>query len=309
MNFPFISVFIPTYNDQVDLSACLESIRLLNYPKEKIEIIIWDNASADGTAEMVKKRFSEMEKDGWLRLKLIEWNNNEGSYIPYDLALKHLSPQSQYILGLDADVELFESVLISLISAAQEDRVAVVGARSVYYDNPSLTSHGAGLVNRWTGFYGEKDPETSIECDYVIGCCWLLKRGIFESLGGFDPDYYINHWEVDYCLRAKKEGYRILYEPKAIARHKIPPMGTVNPERIYYLYRNKIMLIKKTFHLPAKWLALTCNLTLGLPKAIYDSFRRNKGYDGKEMKMVLRGFHDGWLNRTGSVSVNIDSDR
>lgn len=296
---PHVSLFIPTFNDCTDLLPCLESIRRLNYPKHKMEIIIWDNASADDTVEMVRKRFSEMEKDGWLRLKLVEWAKNEGSYIPYNLALKHLSPQSQYILGLDADVELSENVLISLTSAAQEDRVAVVGVRSVYYDNPSLTSHGAGFVNQWAGLYGEKNPETSIGCDYVIGCCWLLHRGVFEELGGFDPDYYINHWEVDYCLRAKKKGYRILYEPRAIARHKIPLMGTVNPERIHYLYRNKIMLIKKTFHPPGKWVALTCNLTLGLPKAIYDSFRRNKGYDGTEMKMILRAFHDGWQNRTG----------
>lgn len=296
---PHVSLFIPTFNDRTDLLPCLELIRRLNYPKHKMEIIIWDNASADDTVEMVQKRFSEMEKDGWLRLKLIEWNNNEGTYIPYNLGLKHLSPQSQYILGLDADVELSENVLISLISAAQEDRVAAVGARSVYYDNPSLTAHGAGLVNQWTGLYSEKDPEARIECDYVIGCCWLLNRSIFESLGGFDPDYYINHWEVDYCLRAKKKGYRILYEPRAIARHKIPPDGTLNPERLSYLYRNKVMLIKKTFHPPEKWLALTCNLTLGLPKAIVDSFRRNKGYNGTEMKMILRAFHDGWLNRTG----------
>jgi GT2 family glycosyltransferase len=297
---PHVSLFIPPFHDCADLLPCLESLRRLNYPKRKMEIIIWDNASADGTAEMVKKRFSEMEKDGWLRLILVEWSNNEGTYIPYNLGLKHLSPQSQYILGLDADVELSENALSSLISAAQEDGVAAVGARSVYYNNPDLTAHGAGLVNQWTGFYSEKDPEMSIECDYVIGCCWLLNRSIFESLGGFDPDYYINHWEVDYCLRAKKKGYRILYEPRAIARHKIPPMGTVNPERIHYLYRNKIMLIKKTFHPLGKWSALTCNLTLGLPKAIYDSFRRNKGYNGAEMKMILRSVHDGWRNRTGS---------
>ena len=298
-SLPNVSIFIPTFNDSTDLLPCLKSIRGLNYPKHKMEIVIWDNASTDDTVEMVRKQYSEMKKDGWLQLKLIEWAKNEGSYIPYNLALKHLSPQSQYILGLDADVELSENVLVDLINAAQEGGVVAVGGRSVYYDKPSQTPHGAGFVNQWTGFYSEKDPEKSIECDYVIGCCWLLNRNIFELIGGFDPDYYINHWEVDYCLRAKSRGYRILFEPKAVARHKIPSDGTLNPGRIHSLYRNKIMLIKKTFHPPGKWVALTCNLALGLPKAIYDSFRRNKGYDGTEMKMILRAFHDGWLNRTG----------
>ena len=299
MQFPIVSLFIPAYNDQIDLLSCLESLRRLNYPKDKMEIIIWDNASTDATVEMVRKKFVEMEKDDWLQLRLIEWNNNEGTYIPYNLALKHLSSQSPYLLGLDADVELSEDLLVDLLHAAQAGSVAVVGARSVYYDNPSLTSHGAGYVNRWTGLYSDKDSETRIECDYVIGCCWLLNRGAFEKLGGFDPDYYISHWEVDYCLRAKNLGYRILYEPKAIARHKIQAGGKLIPRRIYYLYRNKIMLIKKTFHCPAKWIALACHLALGLPKAIYDSCRRNKGYDGMEIRTILRAVRDGWLNQTG----------
>jgi GT2 family glycosyltransferase len=299
MKFPYSTIFIPTYNDQHDLSACLGSIRLLNYPKQKMEIIVWDNASTDETVKMVRKQYSEMKQDGWYQLKLIEWTKNEGSYIPYNLAQEYLSHQSQYILGLDADVELSENVLVDLISTAQADGVAVVGARSVFYDKPSMTSHGAGFVNQWTGLYGEKDPKTSIECDYVIGCCYLLHRGVFKELGGFDQDYYINHWEVDYCLRVKKKGFRILYEPRATARHKIPFNGTMSQERIYFNYRNKMILIKKTFHLPGKWIALACNLTLGLPKAIYDSFRRKKGYDGTEIKMILRAFLDGCFHRTG----------
>jgi len=298
---PNVSIFIPTFNDLIDLLPCLKSIQNIDYPKDKIEIVVWDNASSDGTGEAVRHLFSELRSAGWADLKLIEWSKNEGAYIPYNLALKHLSPQSQYILGLDADVELSENVLVDLIDAAQKDRVAVVGARSVYFDNPSLTSHGAGFVNQWTGFYGEKDPDTSIECDYIIGCCWLLHRGVFEELGGFDPDYYINHWEVDYCLRAKSKGFRILYEPKAVARHKILPEGTLNPGRIHYLYRNKIMLIKKTFQPARKWVALTCNFTFGLPKAIGGSFMRHKGYDHAEMKAILRGIRDGWLNRTGNT--------
>ncbi len=298
---PYISLFIPTYNDLTDLVPCLESLRHLNYPKNKAEIVIWDNASTDDTVEMVRRQYSEMKKDGWLQLKLIEWKKNEGSYIPYNLVRDHLAPESKYILGIDADVELSENVLIDLINAAQEDRVAAVGGRSVYYDNPSRTSHGAGFVNRWTGFYGEKDSEEGMECDYVIGCCWLLNRNIFNLLGGFDPDYYITHWEVDYCLRAKRRGYRILYEPGAIARHKIPLHGTLNPVRIYYVYRNKIKLIKKTFSTTRKWVALLLHFTFGLSKAVAESFVRNRSFRKVEIKLILKAFYDGYLNKSGKV--------
>lgn len=298
---PNVSIFIPTFNDKVDLLPCLKSIQSIDYPKDKIEIVVWDNASSDGTVEALRRLFSEMRSAGWADLKLIEWNKNEGSYIPYNLVQENLAPETQYILGLDADVELSSNTLIDLVNAARAERVAVVGARSVYYDYPEKTAHGAGFVNPWTGTYGEKDPQDLMECDYVIGCCWLLNRKFFESIGGFDPDYYINHWEVDYCLRAREKGYRILYEPKAVARHKIPLLGTLNPERIYYLYRNKLTLIRKTFRPPGKWLALIFHLMFGLPKAICGSFMRHKGYDHAEMKAILRGILDGCLNRNGKT--------
>ena len=156
-NPPSISIFIPTYNDQSDLLPCLESIRRTDYPREKIEIVIWDNASTDDTAQMVQNRFREMKEEGWLQLSLIQNDKNEGSYVPYNLVFPKLSQQTKYILGLDADIELASDTITALIEAAQEDRAAVVGARSVFYDYPERTSHGPGFVNRWTASYDGED--------------------------------------------------------------------------------------------------------------------------------------------------------
>jgi GT2 family glycosyltransferase len=295
---PLISIFIPTYNDEQDLSACLESIRHLYYPREKVEIIVWDNGSQDNTSEMVRQRYREMTKEGYLNLSIIEHHRNEGSYIPYNLAVSHLSSKTQYILGLDADVELSSDLLSKMVDAARSDQVAVVGARSVYYEKPELTSHGAGFVSGWTARYSEKDSKEQIECDYVIGCCWLFDRTVFEDLGCFDPDYYINHWEVDYCLRAKRKGFRIIYEPRAIAHHKIPLEGAVNPERIYYLYRNKLILIRKNrafFKHPLTTLACI-GLSLG---KLFFLFLSSMG--SFQINVALRGLYDGIRSKTGST--------
>ena len=292
-------MFIPTYNDQTDLSACLETIRLSNYPKEKIEILIWDNASQDDTVPMVRQLYDKMANEGWFNLSLIEWERNEGSYMPYNFALPHFAKKSKYILGLDADVELAPDALSKMINAIQEDHVAVVGARSVYFDQPDKTSHGAGFVNLWTGRYVQKDVRKRVNCDYVIGCCWLFRKGTFEEFGCFDPDYYVNHWEVDYCLRAKRKGYSIVYEPAAIAKHKISHKGTLTLERIYYLYRNKLFLIKKTFPFPQKWISMALYAFISLPKAILDSIIRNKRVCAPEIKTILKAILDGWLGTCG----------
>ena len=299
----FVTIFIPTHNDCLDLSACIESIRCLDYPKQSMEILIWDNSSQDNTIQMVRKQFLKMKEEGWSNLSLIEWNKNDGSYIPYNLGLQHMSPRTEFILGLDADVELEPATLLSLIDACKDDQVATVGARSVYYDFPERTAHGAGFVNLWIGSYSEKDTQKGIECDYVIGCCWLLKKAIFEELGRFDPDYYINQWEVDYCLRAKKNGYKIIYEPKAIALHKIPDMGTRNPERLYYLYRNKLLLIEKNATFLQKLTSLTLYTLFWLPKIIRDSFRVNKRINAEEIKVIMKAIYHGIIGRVGKQKI------
>ena len=302
--YPFVTIFIPTFNDRRDLSGCLESIHRLEYPREKVEIVIWDNASQDNTALMVRHRYDEMANEGWFNLSLIEWERNEGSYIPYNLALPSFSSKSKYVLGLDADVELAPDALMKMINAIQINHIAVVGARSTYFDRPDKTSHGAGFVNLWTGTYVQKDVRKRVKCDYVIGCCWLLEKEIFEKLGCFDPDYYINHWEVDYCLRAKRKGYSIIYEPAAIAKHKISDQGTLTLERIYYLYRNKLSVIKKNAPLPQKWISLALYASIWFPKAILDSIIRNKRVLSPEIRTILRAITDGWLNRGGKRVPN-----
>jgi GT2 family glycosyltransferase len=301
LSLPLTSIFIPTYNDQSDLLPCLESIRRTDYPKEKIEIVIWDNASTDDTVKIVKDRFKEMKEEGWLGLSLIQNDKNEGSYIPYNLVFPRLSEQTQYILGLDADVELAPDTITNLVEAVQEDRVAVVGARSVFYHYPEMTSHGAGFVNQWTASYGGRDTQERIKCDYVIGCCWLLKKSVFDELGGFDPEYYINHWEVDYCLHARSEGYYIIYEPKAVVKHKIPIGGTINKVRLYYLYRNKIILIKKLFPVPQRWIALSFFALFSIPTSIFASIIRNRRLNFEELRFIYKSFVDGFSNIKGKT--------
>jgi len=296
-NLPSTSIFIPTYNDQSDLLPCLESIRRTDYPKEKIEIVIWDNASTDGTVQMVQDQFNDMKEEGWLGLSLIQSDKNEGSYIPYNMVFPKLSQQTQYILGLDADVELAPETINTLVEAAQENEVAVVGARSVFYNYPEMTSHGAGFVNRWTASYGETDARERIKCDYVIGCCWLLKKSVFDELGGFDPEYYINHWEVDYCLHARSERYYIIYEPKAVVKHKIPIGGTISKSRLYYLYRNKVILIKKLFPVPQRWIALNFFALFSIPTSVL----RNRGLNFEELRIICKSFVDGLRNIKGKT--------
>jgi GT2 family glycosyltransferase len=295
---PRVSVFIPTYNDAEPLAACLESLGALDYPRGQVEIVVWDNASRDDTGRRVAEAFDRMRGQGWLDLRLLRSPRNEGSYVPYNLAETQLVPGGAYILGLDADVEIAPDALTRLVAVAEAGGVAVVGARSVYFERPDRTAHGAGFVARWSARYGEADPEEPIDCDYVIGCCWLLHRRAFREAGGFDPRFFINHWEVDYCLRLKQRGWRICYEPRAVALHKIAPGGTRSPERLYYLYRNKLLVIRTSGYFRRPILAAVVATAGAAARIVADALATSSI---RETVASLRGLWDGLRGRTGAL--------
>ncbi len=297
---PRVSIFIPTYNDAEDLAACLGSLGALDYSREKVEIVVWDNASRDDTGRRVAEAFGRMRAQGWLGLRLLRSPRNEGSYVPYNLAESQLASGSAYILGLDADVEIAPDVLTRLVAVAEAGGVAVVGARSVYFERPDRTAHGAGFVTRWSARYGEADPDEPIDCDYVIGCCWLLHRRAFGEVGGFDPRFFINHWEVDYCLRLKRRGWRIRYEPRAVARHKIAPGGTRSPERLYYLYRNKLLVIRTSGYFRRPILAAVVATASAAARIAADALAT---CSPPETAASLRGLWDGLRGRTGALGA------
>lgn len=299
LSCPHISIFIPTYNDEKDLSACIESLRCVRYPRQKLELVIWDNGSSDGTVPMVERRFQAMAGEGWASLQLIRHGRNEGTYIPYNLVVPSLSAQAQYILGLDADVELEPDVLSYLVEAIGGERVSAVGARSVVYSNPVQTAHGAGFINRWTARYSDRDARERIECDYVIGCCWLLDKKVFQDLGGFSPDFFINHWEVDYCLRAKTHGWRILYEPKAVAKHKVQYPTTCSTERLYYMFRNKLLMIRNNGYFRSRLLTMALCFLLSFGRILTSVIQTRNVRDAFK---AWHGLYDGLRNVTGVSS-------
>lgn len=297
---PFVSIFIPSYNDQIDLSACLDSLRLIHYPKQKLELLVWDNGSTDRTVPMVEQRFQEMAGEGWASLRLIQHGKNDGCYVPYNLALPLMSPRAEYILGLDADIELDPDALVHLVEAIGGGHVAVVGARSVVFQDQTQTAHGAGFVNRWTAQYHDRDARTRIACDYVIGCCWLFEKKTFEHLGGFSPDFFINHWEVDYCLRAKTIGWLVLYEPRAVAKHKVSYPPVCAPDRLYYMFRNKLLMIRQNRYFVHRSVAMGLCLFLSLGRIVCRAFMdRNM----RNAVIACHGLYDGLRGVTGVLSL------
>jgi len=297
---PNISILIPTKNNEHDLIDCLKSIENLNYQRNQIEIIIWDNNSQSQNKEKIKYFISNTTKNNFVTIRFIENTSNYGVYTSRDELLKCVGDKVEFILSIDDDVILPPQLISELVPIFYQDSsIGIIGPRIVYDDSPSITAHGAGFINWWLGRYYSKDTDKALDCDYVLGCCMLIKRSVVDSIGGFDRDYYTSHGEVDFCVKAKQKGYRVLYCPAVAVRHRVERGGTQTLERLYYVLRNKLFVIKKNAPLPQKWLALAFYAMFWPIKSILDSFKRNKSINSAEFKIIVKAIKDGWLNRVG----------
>jgi GT2 family glycosyltransferase len=211
--------------------------------------------------------------------------------------------KSQYVLGLDDDVVVSKNCLESMLEVFKlETSAAIAGAKIVYYDDPSKVAQSAGFINWCLGkFKSLQSYERLIECDYVIGCGWLINREVMDEVGGFDKDYFLMHWEMDFCSRVKKHGYKIFYQPEAVIRHKIP--SKIKRDGLYYLYRNKLLLIKKNATFLQKLTSLTLYAFFWLPKIILDSLIVNRRINIKEIKQILKAVYDGIIGKVGKQEV------
>jgi hypothetical protein len=300
--YPLVSIVIPTLNRKKDIIECLDSIRRLDYPKKHMEVIIWDNGSTDGTQAEINGIFKEMEKDGCKRLKIIQSEENLGVYTSRDELFKRVNTDTDYVLSIDDDVFLPSDSLSILIKYLQDhSNAGIIGPRTVYDSSPKETAHGAGFVNLWIGKYSDVDASSSIECDYVIGCCMLIKKQVVSDLNGFDRDYYTSHGEVDFCLKAKKKGYKIFYDPSVIVRHNVARGGTRTLERIYYIYRNKLMVIRKNASLLQKVASFPLYTIFWIPKMIMDSILFHRGIKLDEWLVMLKAVRHVITNRVGKV--------
>ena len=301
MTAPIVSVLIPTWNNAAELVACLTSLRQADYPRDRVEVVVFDNGSTDDTGRRVRECYAKMEPEGWRRLLLERSARNLGAFGGRAEAARLLDPQGDLLLSLDDDVELAPDALAVLVAALADPRVGVVGARIVYHDAPEEVASAAGYINRWLGTFSEAAPAARTPCDFVSSCGCLVRRAAFDAVGGFDGEYFTSHGDVDLCLKVRALGLEVLYEPGAVIRHKVARGGTRSPERVYYGYRNKLLLLRK--HVPAWWRPGVFALygALWLPRILAGSVGHHGGVSGPEVRAILRALRDAALDRRGEA--------
>jgi O-antigen biosynthesis protein len=219
MTDPVVSVVMVTHNARDWTERALRA--LADNTELPYELIVVDNASTDGTRELLA---------GFDGATVILNDENRG----FGAANNHAAARAfgRHLLFLNSDVLVSRGWLTPLVETLEDAHVGAVGPRLLNPDG-SLQAAGALLARSGaTTVYGYgDDPDDSEyafrrEVDYLSGACLLVQRSAFDEVGGFDPVYGLGYFEdADLCLALAARGYRVVYEPRSTVTHALGASG------------------------------------------------------------------------------------
>jgi len=237
-----LSIVVVTRNSSRYLERCLETVA-----DRGDEIVVVDNASDDGSPELVRRRFPAV--------RVVELDHNLGYGPANNVGFK--ATASEHILVLNPDAWPLGFAIERLLEAADAfPRAALVGARLVRPDgSQEASARGFPTVWRlateylflrwlapWTtslnAFYGAgADSRAPGEVEWVVGAALLVRREAVDEVGGFDPSFFMYDEEVDLAYRLRTRGWTVVYQPLATFVHV--GGGSTNLHR-FELYREQL---------------------------------------------------------------------
>lgn len=240
MNYPKVSIIVLNWNGLKDTIECLESLKKITYPN--YEVIVVDNGSKGNDADVLEEKYGDY-------IELIRNRENLGFTGGNNVAMRTVVERGiNYVLILNNDVVVEKNFLEPLIEdILRDENIGVIGPANYYYYEPQKILHSGGKINYWKGkAVGLNLLESSKELNSLAGCCLLIRKEVIDQIGYFYEPYFLNFEEVDYCLRAKKAGFKISYEPKSKVWHKTQAtLDKIPAAQCYYFYRNKFLFIKR----------------------------------------------------------------
>jgi GT2 family glycosyltransferase len=287
-----LSIIVVSYNTRELLRKCLQSVYSYTHQRYDFEVLVIDNASSDGSVEMVRADFPQVT--------VLENHENRGFAAANNQGLRQ--SQGNYIMLLNPDAEVIGPAIWQMLAFLEAETQAAVVGPALQYPNgdfqegafyfPSLSQlffeffplnwrlTRSRLNGRYPRrFYGGDYPR-AFEIDFPLGACFMLRRTVIEQVGLLDEDFFMYMEEIDWCYRIRQaqmvRGYeevslrwragrrqphywKIYCLPAAkVIHHGSASASQFREAMFYQLYKSRNYFYKKHysyfFQITARWL-------------------------------------------------------
>jgi GT2 family glycosyltransferase len=229
-----VRVIVLNWNGRSWLGGCLEALGQQDF--RPFEIVLVDNGSTDGSIDFVRERFPEC--------RVVALDANIGFAAGNNAGAR--GAIAAYLAFLNNDTRVDPGWLTALVAAAEGDpTVGLVTSRVVFMDRPDvIDSAGDGYLRCGGAFkhrHGQR-VDGRLSSREVFGACgaaFLIRRELFEVLGGFDEDLFMVYEDVDLSYRARLRGWRCVYADAAWVKHAgSASLGLASSVAVYHGQRN-----------------------------------------------------------------------
>jgi GT2 family glycosyltransferase len=212
MSQPLVYVITLNYNGRRWIEACIEALLKTNY--DNFRLIVVDNASDDGSVELISSSYPQ--------IKILANERNLGFSEGNNVGIREaLANNAEYIALLNPDTKVEPGWLQELIAIGEsEAEIGILGAVQLEYDSSEFNSWTKTAMRHLLDEL--RRPESArawIPVEWVEGACFTVKRKVFEDVGLLDPIYFAFYEEIDLCRRAASCGYKIALVPRSRIRH------------------------------------------------------------------------------------------
>jgi GT2 family glycosyltransferase len=240
-----ICAVLVNYNGGRFLNECLRRLQAAVRPGD--EVVVVDNASIDGSVAALLREFPQVA--------VLRQPRNVGVAAGNNIGVRHaLARGHAYVLLLNYDTRPSPDLIDELLAAA--DSRTLVTANTLVWDDANQSNSHAGGFDWWLGrlrepFLGTSRgewPTAAREVDIADTCCLLVPRLVFETIGFMDEAYFLYYDDTDFVVRARRAGFRCLFQPRATLEHyERGASGPVDdsPVSVYYTSRNRLYFMRK----------------------------------------------------------------
>lgn len=221
------SAIVLNYRTPRDVLSCVHAL-LKQTIVDQLEIIVVDNRSEDESIQWIRNRLQSN-----LHVHIVESPENRGYGQGNELGIR--SARGKYLLIINPDNELEPGGLQKMIAAMEKDpSIGILAPMLVHPDGSIRASHRrfptltdifikrtflSRLFPKRVERYLDRDRVTQEmqDVDWVVGACFLIRKDLYQQLGGFDPKFFLFFEDIDLCRRCWNAGKRVVYFPAASA--------------------------------------------------------------------------------------------